>query len=78
MRNQYELAQRLGMPPWKVTPGQARPAAGASRACGRRWAWSPSLNADVKGAAVDPDYALERAVRSVVAAAAGPLAGETS
>jgi DNA polymerase-3 subunit delta len=64
----YELAKRLGMPPWKVkrAAGQAR---GWSEA-GIRQAMSvvAVLNADVKGAAVDPGYALESAVRRIGAA----------
>jgi DNA polymerase-3 subunit delta len=64
----YELAKRLGMPPWKV-----------KRAGGQGRGWSENglrqalgvvadLNADVKGAAVDPAYALESAVRRIGAA----------
>lgn len=66
--NQYELAQRLGMPPWKVTRTQSQ-ARGWSEA-GLRVALRvvAELNADVKGNAVDPDYALERAVRAIAAA----------
>jgi DNA polymerase III subunit delta len=66
----YQLAQRLGMPPWKV-----------KRAQGQTRGWSESgvrqalqdvahLNADVKGAAVDPGYALERTVRALANARA--------
>lgn len=61
----YQLAGELGMPPWRVQKAQKQ---------SRRW--SPdrvaealrvvaSLNADVKGAAADADYALEAAVRKV-------------
>jgi DNA polymerase-3 subunit delta len=60
--NPYQLAQQLGMPPWKV-----------KRALNQARGWSEpglrhalgvvaDLNADVKGAAVDPGYALERAI----------------
>ncbi|MEO6884795.1 MAG: DNA polymerase III subunit delta [Jatrophihabitantaceae bacterium] len=65
------LAAKLGMPPWKV-----------KRAAGQMRGWSEpgvrralgivaELNADVKGAAADADYALERAVRQLAAARAG-------
>ncbi len=60
--NPYQLAQRLAMPPWKV-----------KRALSQARGWSEpglrhalevvaELNADVKGVAVDPGYALERAI----------------
>ena len=64
----FALASELGMPPWKID--KARTAARG---------WSPAglvvgmalvadLNASVKGAAADPDYALEKAVMDLVAA----------
>jgi DNA polymerase-3 subunit delta len=66
--DQYTLAKKLGLPPWKV-----------KRAAGQARGWSESglrkafgvvatLNADVKGEAVDPAYALELAVRRLGAA----------
>jgi DNA polymerase-3 subunit delta len=68
--SEYELAKRLGMPPWKVkrAAGQARgwTEAGLLRAM----RVVAALNADVKGEAVDPDYALEKAVRLISAARA--------
>jgi DNA polymerase-3 subunit delta len=64
----YDLAKRLGMPPWKVkrAASQARgwSEAGLLRAMGI----VATLNADVKGEAVDADYALERAIRRLAAA----------
>jgi DNA polymerase-3 subunit delta len=67
-RDEYALARQLGMPPWKV-----------KRALGQSRGWTEAglrealrvvatLNADVKGEAVDPGYALERAVRRIGAA----------
>ncbi|HZC71058.1 MAG TPA: DNA polymerase III subunit delta [Jatrophihabitans sp.] len=64
-RDEYALAKQLGMPPWKV-----------KRALGQSRGWTEgglrealgvvaSLNADVKGEAADPGYALERAVRRI-------------
>jgi DNA polymerase-3 subunit delta len=58
----HRIAQQLGMPPWKVR-----------RALGQSRGWRPAalaeamavvaeVNADVKGVAADPDYALQRAV----------------
>jgi len=61
----YRLAAQLGMPPWRVQKAQKQ---------ARRWSRDTvaaamkvvaALNADVKGAAADPDYALESAVRRV-------------
>jgi DNA polymerase-3 subunit delta len=66
--NPNQMAGELGMPPWKI-----RKAQGQSRG------WNPDglatamrvvarLNAEVKGVAADPGYALERAVLEVAAA----------
>jgi DNA polymerase-3 subunit delta len=61
----YRLAGDLGMPPWRVQKAQKQ---------SRRWSRDSvatairlvaKLNADVKGAAADADYALEAAVRQV-------------
>jgi DNA polymerase III subunit delta len=66
----YRLAAALGMPPWRVQKAQKQ---------ARRWSRSSvaeamrlvaTLNADVKGAAADADYALEAAVRKVAELAA--------
>ena len=66
--NSYALASQLGMPAWKIDK---------AKAAGRGWnsdglvvgmAVVARLNADVKGAAVDPEYALEKAVLDLVAA----------
>jgi DNA polymerase-3 subunit delta len=61
----YRLAGELGMPPWRIQKAQKQ---------SRRWSRDrvaeamrvvAALNADVKGAAADADYALESAVRKV-------------
>jgi len=61
----YGLASELKMPPWRVQKAQKQ---------ARRWSRETiataiqvvaALNADVKGAAADADYALEAAVRRV-------------
>lgn len=66
----YRLAGELGMPPWRVQKAQKQ---------SRRWSRDKvatairlvaALNADVKGAAADADYALEKAVRTVAQLAA--------
>ena len=68
--DQYALAKQLGMQPWKVKRASAQ-SRGWSEA-GLRQALSvvATLNADVKGAAVDPAYALEVAIRRISAARA--------
>jgi DNA polymerase-3 subunit delta len=68
--DQYALAKKLGMPPWKVKRASSQ-ARGWSEA-GLREAFRvvATLNADVKGEAVDPAYALELAVRRISAARA--------
>ena len=69
--DQYRLAGELGMPPWRVQKAQKQ---------ARRWTRDKvatairlvaTLNADVKGAAVDPDYVLEDTVRKVAQLVAG-------
>jgi DNA polymerase-3 subunit delta len=66
----YRLAGELGMPPWRIQKAQKQ---------ARRWSRDrvaeairlvATLNADVKGAAADPDYALENTVRKVAELAA--------
>ncbi|WP_442382350.1 DNA polymerase III subunit delta [Mycobacterium sp.] len=61
----YRLAAELGMPPWRVQKAQKQ---------ARRWSRDTvatamkvvaALNANVKGAVADADYALESAVRQV-------------
>ena len=67
----HRLASEVGMPPWKVQKArkQARQWPRDKVAAAIRLV--ASLNADVKGAAADPDYALEDAVRKVAELAAG-------
>lgn len=63
--SEFDVAKRLGMPPWKVK--RARTQARDWTEPGLRNALGvvATLNADVKGAAVDPGYALENAVRRI-------------
>jgi DNA polymerase III subunit delta len=71
----YRLAAEVGMPPWRVQKAQKQ---------ARRWSRDmvatamrlvAALNADVKGAAANADYALEAAVRKVAELASGDDAG---
>lgn len=66
----YRLAGQLGMPPWRIQKAQKQ---------ARRWSRDTvatamkvvaTLNANVKGAVADADYALESAVRQVAELAA--------
>jgi DNA polymerase-3 subunit delta len=64
----YSLASQLGMPPWKVKRAGAQARGWTEPGLRAALGIVATLNADVKGAAADPAYALERAVREVVAA----------
>ena len=56
------IAARLGMPPWKVRRAQSQARGWSEAGLARALNVVADLNADVKGNAADPDYALERAV----------------
>ena len=60
--NPNDLAPKLGMAPWKVRRAQAQARGWTERGLRRALGCVALLNADVKGVAVDPDYALERAI----------------
>ncbi|WP_300008997.1 DNA polymerase III subunit delta [Pseudonocardia sp.] len=62
------LAGPLGMPPWKVRKAQGQVRSWRPEAVAAAVALTAQLNADVKGASPDPDYALERAVLLLCAA----------
>ncbi|MEE2033053.1 DNA polymerase III subunit delta [Rhodococcus chondri] len=61
----FALASDLGMPPWKVKKAQAQSRGWASASIGTALGVVAALNADVKGAAADADYAVEHAVRTI-------------
>ncbi len=63
--DQYALAKRFGMPPWKVKRASAQARGWTEPGLRRALGVVATLNADVKGEAVDPAYALERAVRLI-------------
>lgn len=65
------LAARLGMPPWKIQRVQRQAEGWSDIGLAQAMAMAADLNADVKGGAVDPEYALERAVRTLAAARSG-------
>ncbi|TKJ31748.1 DNA polymerase III subunit delta [Blastococcus sp. CCUG 61487] len=66
-RNPGELARTLKMPPWKVKKAQAQARGWSIDGLQQAIGVAAELNADVKGAAASADYALERAVRRIVA-----------
>lgn len=61
----YRLAGELGMPPWRVQKAQKQARRWSRDSVAEAMRVVATLNADVKGAAADADYALEAAVRRV-------------
>lgn len=61
----YRLAGELGMPPWRVQKAQKQARRWSRDSVAEAMRVVAMLNADVKGAAADADYALETAVRRV-------------
>lgn len=68
--NDYALASRLAMPPWKVKRARTQMRGWSEPGVRRALGLVAGLNADVKGVAADPGYALERAVRDLTVARA--------
>jgi DNA polymerase-3 subunit delta len=66
----YALASTLGMPPWKIKRAQGQSRGWSEPAVRTALGVVARLNADVKGEAASANYALERAVRAIVAARA--------
>jgi DNA polymerase-3 subunit delta len=66
----YTLASALGMPPWKVKRAQGQARGWTEPAVRQAMGVVATLNADVKGAAADPGYAIEHALRQLAAAKA--------
>lgn len=62
----YRLAGELGMPPWKIKKAAAQSRGWSAQALGAALQVVASLNADVKGASADADYAVERGVLGVI------------
>lgn len=65
------LASRLKMPPFKVKKAMSQARGWTGDGLTRAMGVVADVNADVKGAAADPSYALERAVEAIVAARGG-------
>ncbi len=64
----HRLAGALGMPPWKVRKAQQQVRSWRPEGLADAFAAAAEVNADVKGAAADPGYALECAVLRMCAA----------
>jgi DNA polymerase-3 subunit delta len=68
----FALAAGLGMPPWKVKRARTQARGWTERGFRDALGIAASLNADVKGAAADADYALESAIRRIAEVRARP------
>jgi DNA polymerase-3 subunit delta len=64
----FRLAPALGMPPWKLKRARTQSRGWAEDGLRQALAVVATLNADVKGNAADPAYALESAVRKLAQA----------
>jgi DNA polymerase-3 subunit delta len=68
--NPYATASALGMPPWKVKRAQSQARGWTVTGLSQAMRTVADLNADVKGVAADPSYALEAAIRDLATARA--------
>ncbi len=66
--NPNQMAGELGMPPWKIRKAQGQSRGWNQDGLATAMRVVARLNAEVKGVAADPGYALERAVLEVAAA----------
>ena len=64
----FELAGELGMAPWQIDKARRQLSGWSPRALASAVASIAQADADVKGASVDPIYALERAVSTIARA----------
>ncbi|MFC6013242.1 DNA polymerase III subunit delta [Nocardia lasii] len=62
----FALAQKLGMPPWKVKKAQAQARGWNPTTIGTALQVVATLNADVKGGAADATYAVEHALARIL------------
>ena len=67
----YQLAGQLGMPPWKVEKTQKQARGWRPEGLSAALSAVAAADADVKGAAVDQNYAVERVLMAVVQARGG-------
>lgn len=62
----FKLGPQLGMPPWKVKKAQGQMRGWTPATIGSALRIVATLNADVKGGAADPTFALERALSGLL------------
>ena len=61
----YDLASQLGLPPWQIDKARRQLNGWTENALARSVILLAQADADIKGAAADPAYALERAIISI-------------
>ncbi|MFF5991545.1 DNA polymerase III subunit delta [Prauserella flavalba] len=66
--NPNQMAGELGMPPWKIRKAQGQSRGWNQGSLAEAMRIVARVNAEVKGAAADPDYAIERAILDLIAA----------
>jgi DNA polymerase-3 subunit delta len=66
--NPNQMASELGMPPWKIRKAQGQARGWGAPGLAEAMQVVARVNAEVKGAAANPDYAIERAVLDLIAA----------
>ncbi|MFM9015238.1 MAG: DNA polymerase III subunit delta [Candidatus Nanopelagicus sp.] len=64
----YELASSLALPPWQIEKAKRQLSGWSEGALSRAVIALAALDADIKGVAADPKYALERALMTVTSA----------
>ncbi len=73
-----QVAQELGMPPWKVDKARRQAQGWRPEALSTALRAVAQADADVKGGAADPQYALERALITVVQARSSGTGGASA
>ncbi|WP_166462864.1 DNA polymerase III subunit delta [Amycolatopsis acidicola] len=66
--NPNQMAGELGMPPWKIRKAQGQARGWNAAGLNKAMAVVARVNAEVKGAAADPSYALEKAILDLATA----------
>jgi DNA polymerase-3 subunit delta len=66
--NPYELASSLALPPWQIEKARRQLSGWSESGLSKAVIALAALDADIKGAAADPKYALERALMTVSSA----------
>jgi DNA polymerase-3 subunit delta len=61
----FDLASQLGMPPWQIDKARRQLSGWSENALARSVIVLAQADADIKGAAADPAYALERAIITI-------------